>query len=212
MTQSRIPGTLRVIAVFNPDNAGPSNCFGRKISALGGLMAVSASHAALAVLAGATAAHAQTAAATTPSRAESQLPPIEITSPEPQSRANSAAAQRADRGAQRRRSQAARQPQPTSAPKAFAVSQDARTGTVGYYADSTSSATRTNTPLINVPQSASVLTRDFIADQSTHSITDLSRYVPGVAVHQGEGNRDELVIRGVDTSANFFVNGFRDDV
>jgi catecholate siderophore receptor len=35
---------------------------------------------------------------------------------------------------------------------------------------------------------------------------------PGVAVHQGEGNRDELVIRGVDSSANFFVNGFRDDV
>jgi catecholate siderophore receptor len=53
---------------------------------------------------------------------------------------------------------------------------------------------------------------EFIQDQSTHSITDLSRYVPGVAVHQGEGNRDELVIRGVDSSANFFVNGFRDDV
>ena len=33
-----------------------------------------------------------------------------------------------------------------------------------------------------------------------------------MAVHQGEGNRDELVIRGVDSSANFFVNGFRDDV
>jgi len=31
-------------------------------------------------------------------------------------------------------------------------------------------------------------------------------------VHQGEGNRDELVIRGVDSSANFFINGFRDDV
>ena len=31
-------------------------------------------------------------------------------------------------------------------------------------------------------------------------------------MHQGEGNRDELVIRGVDSSANFFVNGFRDDV
>jgi catecholate siderophore receptor len=212
MTQSRIPGALRAIAAFNPDNAGPSNCLGRKISALGGLMAVSAGHAALGVLACATAAHAQTAAAAPPSRAASQLPPIEITSPGAQRRANSAAAQRADRGAQRRRSQAARQPQPTTAPKAFALSQDARTGTVGYYADSTSSATRTSTPLINVPQSASVLTRDFIADQSTHSITDLSRYVPGVAVHQGEGNRDELVIRGVDTSANFFVNGFRDDV
>jgi catecholate siderophore receptor len=43
-------------------------------------------------------------------------------------------------------------------------------------------------------------------------LTDITRYVPGVAVHQGEGNRDELVIRGVDSSANFFVNGFRDDV
>ena len=31
-------------------------------------------------------------------------------------------------------------------------------------------------------------------------------------MHQGEGNRDELIIRGVDLSANFFVNGFRDDV
>ena len=40
----------------------------------------------------------------------------------------------------------------------------------------------------------------------------MTRYVPGVAVHQGEGNRDELVIRGVNSSANFFVNGFRDDV
>jgi TonB-dependent receptor-like protein len=42
-------------------------------------------------------------------------------------------------------------------------------------------------------------------------LSDVTRYVPGVAVHQGEGNRDELVIRGVDSSANFFVNGFRDD-
>jgi catecholate siderophore receptor len=57
-----------------------------------------------------------------------------------------------------------------------------------------------------------VLTKDFIRDQSFQSLTDVTRYVPGVAIHQGEGNRDELVIRGVDSSANFFVNGFRDDV
>jgi catecholate siderophore receptor len=69
-----------------------------------------------------------------------------------------------------------------------------------------------NTALINIPQSISVLTKDFIRDQGFSSLTDVTRYVPGVAVHQGEGNRDELVIRGVDSSANFFVNGFRDDV
>ena len=87
-----------------------------------------------------------------------------------------------------------------------------RTGTVGVYANSTSVATKVNTPLINIPQSISVLTKDFIRDQGFSSLTDVTRYVPGVAVHQGEGNRDELVIRGVDSSANFFVNGFRDDV
>ncbi|MGB7260035.1 MAG: TonB-dependent siderophore receptor [Pseudolabrys sp.] len=85
-------------------------------------------------------------------------------------------------------------------------------GSSGVYANSTSVATKTNTPLINIPQSLNVVTKDFIKDQNYQSLTDVTRYVPGVAMHQGEGNRDELVIRGVDSSANFFVNGFRDDV
>jgi catecholate siderophore receptor len=90
--------------------------------------------------------------------------------------------------------------------------QDARTGTVGIYANSTAVATKINTPLIDIPQSLSVITREFINDNSFQNLTDITRYVPGVDIHQGEGNRDELIIRGVDSSANFFVNGFRDDV
>ncbi len=84
--------------------------------------------------------------------------------------------------------------------------------TDGYFAPSTSVATKTNTQLLNIPQSITVITQQFIKDQAFPGLTDVTRYVPGVAVHQGEGNRDELVIRGVDSSANFFVNGFRDDV
>jgi catecholate siderophore receptor len=103
-------------------------------------------------------------------------------------------------------------PAPATAPPAPADTQDVRTGTVGVYSNSTSVATKTNTPLVNIPQSVSVLTKSFIQDQSPQNLSDVTRYVPGVAVHQGEGNRDELVIRGVDSSANFFVNGFRDDV
>jgi catecholate siderophore receptor len=103
-------------------------------------------------------------------------------------------------------------PAPATAPRAPADTQDVRTGTVGVYSNSTSVATKTNTTLVNIPQSVSVLTKSFIEDQSPQNLTDVTRYVPGVAVHQGEGNRDELVIRGVDSSANFFVNGFRDDV
>ena len=85
-------------------------------------------------------------------------------------------------------------------------------GADGYVANSTSVATKSNTPLINIPQSVSVATKDFIKDAGFQNFTDFTRYVPGVTVHQGEGNRDELAIRGVDSSANFFVNGFRDDV
>jgi len=108
---------------------------------------------------------------------------------------------------------AAPTPAPAPAPVANPNNtQDARTGTVGVYANSTSVATKSNTPLINIPQSVSVLTRQFIRDQNFQQVTEVTRYVPGVAVHQGEGNRDELVIRGVDSSANFYVNGFRDDV
>lgn len=98
------------------------------------------------------------------------------------------------------------------APAAPVDTFEARTGTSGYYSNSTATATKTNTPLINIPQSVNVITKDFVKDSGAQQLTDVTRYVPGVAIHQGEGNRDELVIRGVDSSANFFVNGFRDDV
>jgi catecholate siderophore receptor len=150
------------------------------------------------------------APAETPS--SSQLPPISVTAPQTQQRSGSTPSRRADRGAAKRRQQAARQAQPQTEAKTFGPSQAERTGTVGVYANSTSVATKTNTPLVNIPQSLSVLTKDFIRDQDFQNLTDITRYVPSVAGHQGEGNRDELVIRGVDSSANFFVNGFRDDV
>jgi catecholate siderophore receptor len=211
--KAKAPRSLRSIATLNSVDEKLDNSTERKASAIAGLKAAlfSVGYAALGVVTCATATHAQTAEATQPKSA-SQLPPIQITAPEATHRRNSAPTQRADRGAQRRRSQAARRPEPAATPRAFAASQDARTGTVGIYANSTSVATKTNTPLINVPQSVTVVTKDFIRDQNFQSLTDVTRYVPGVAVHQGEGNRDELVIRGVDSSANFFVNGLRDDV
>ena len=44
------------------------------------------------------------------------------------------------------------------------------------------------------------------------SITDVVTYVPGITAHQGENNRDQLILRGNSTSADFFLNGVRDDV
>src|SRR6201999_3396942 len=51
-----------------------------------------------------------------------------------------------------------------------------------------------------------------IQDQMMLSLGDVVRYVPGAAQHQGENNRDEVVLRGNNSSANFFVDGVRDDV
>ena len=82
----------------------------------------------------------------------------------------------------------------------------------GYITPESSSATRTLTALRDVPQSITIVTREQIRDQMMTSIGDVVRYVPGVTYHQGENNRDQVVIRGNSSSADFFVNGVRDDV
>ena len=74
------------------------------------------------------------------------------------------------------------------------------------------SATKTPTPLRDVPQSVTVVTEELIKDQLMMSVGDVMRYVPGIGVHQGENNRDQIIIRGNSSSADFFVDGVRDDV
>ncbi|WP_066721914.1 TonB-dependent receptor [Sphingomonas pituitosa] len=74
------------------------------------------------------------------------------------------------------------------------------------------SATRTDTPLIDVPQSVTVVPVKQILDQAANSIGDAIRYVPGVFSSQGEGNRETLSFRGNSTTGDFFVDGIRDDV
>ena len=82
----------------------------------------------------------------------------------------------------------------------------------GYTGIDTKSATKTDTRLIDVPQSVSVLTRDRLDDQGLLSIGDALRYVPGITVGQGEGHRDQTTIRGTNSTADFYVDGLRDDV
>src|SRR4030095_13000652 len=82
----------------------------------------------------------------------------------------------------------------------------------GYQAPAITTATRTPTALLDVPQSVTVVTSELIKDQMMMSVGDVMRYVPGVMVHQGENNRDQVIIRGNSSSADFFVDGVRDDV
>ena len=82
----------------------------------------------------------------------------------------------------------------------------------GYVVGTTTSATKTATPLRDIPQSITVVTQSQIRDQLMMSVADVVRYVPGISAHQGENNRDQVIIRGNNSSADFFVNGVRDDV
>jgi catecholate siderophore receptor len=76
----------------------------------------------------------------------------------------------------------------------------------------TATATKTPTPLVDVPQSVTVIGKTLIEDQGMRSMADVTRYVPGITMGQGEGNRDQPTIRGNATTASFFVDGVRDDV
>ena len=82
----------------------------------------------------------------------------------------------------------------------------------GYETVAISSATRTATPLRDLPQSVTVVSQQLVKDQLMTSIGDVVRYMPGVAYHQGENNRDQVIMRGNGSSADFFVDGVRDDV
>ena len=81
----------------------------------------------------------------------------------------------------------------------------------GYATLGSTSALRTDTPLRDTPRAVTVVTRRLIADQSMQSMADVVRYVPGVSMASGEGHRDAPIIRGNATTADFFVDGVRDD-
>ena len=79
-------------------------------------------------------------------------------------------------------------------------------------ADATSTATRTNTAIKDIPQALTVVSSAQIADRQLRSVADLLNFVPGASYGSGEGNRDQIVLRGNSSTADFFVDGVRDDV
>jgi catecholate siderophore receptor len=83
---------------------------------------------------------------------------------------------------------------------------------VPYGVKATSTATKTPTDIRNIPQALTVVTKAQIGDQQLRSVGDLLLFVPGASYNSGEGNRDTLVLRGNSSTADFFVNGVRDDV
>jgi catecholate siderophore receptor len=76
----------------------------------------------------------------------------------------------------------------------------------------TRTATRTDSEVKDIPQSLSLVSESDIDDRDLRSIAEVLRYVPGTTPGTGEGNRDQITLRGNNTTADFFVDGVRDDV
>src|SRR4051794_8476614 len=83
---------------------------------------------------------------------------------------------------------------------------------VKYGVRSTSTATKTDTNIKDIPQALTTVTSRQIEDQQLRSVGEMLLYVPGASYNGGEGNRDTIILRGNSSTADFFVDGVRDDV
>jgi catecholate siderophore receptor len=81
-----------------------------------------------------------------------------------------------------------------------------------YGVKSTSTATKTDTDIRDIPQAISVISEAQVEDQQLRSIADVMYFVPGATPGTGESNRDQITLRGNNSTADFFIDGVRDDV
>ena len=86
------------------------------------------------------------------------------------------------------------------------------TDVVGYFTGDTSTATKTNTPIIDIPQSVTIL-HEAAASRSQQSRHRSGRCStsPALRWRKAKRNRDQITIRGQNTTADFYIDGIRDD-
>lgn len=88
----------------------------------------------------------------------------------------------------------------------------AGTGPVGYVATHDTTGTKTETPLIETPQSVSVITRKELDDRGVQTLTDAINYTPGIRSGQSgyDPRFDTFTIRGFDaTYTGIYRDGLR---
>lgn len=80
-----------------------------------------------------------------------------------------------------------------------------------FVASVSETATKTATPLRDVPQSIEIVNRSLLDSQAAFSLKDALNNVTAVSFAQGEGRRDQFLIRGFSAIGDQFVDGVRDD-
>ncbi len=79
------------------------------------------------------------------------------------------------------------------------------------YVPTDTNAAKIAIPLKDLPQSVAVVPAEVLRDQRALSLQDALKNVPGVSFSSGDGQRDQVTIRGFTAIADQYVDGFRDD-
>ena len=83
----------------------------------------------------------------------------------------------------------------------------------GFRTDSTSTATRTDTPLRDIPQFINMVPQALIRSQNATSLSDALRNVPGISYAAAEGGTQAnqvFFLRGFPLNQDIFIDGVRD--
>lgn len=83
--------------------------------------------------------------------------------------------------------------------------------TPSYNAPTATTATKVDAPLRDIPQTVNVVPQAMLRDQAARSMQDALRFIPGIGLSHGDGQRDQVTIRGFSAIADQFIDGLRDD-
>ncbi|MGV7217963.1 TonB-dependent siderophore receptor [Bradyrhizobium sp. UFLA05-112] len=134
------------------------------------------------------------------------LPPVTVASPEPRRRAAASAPRRTPRAAQ---SVSERKLQPE---RNVGFVETPRGPVHGYVAGRSSSGTKTNTPIMETPQSVSVIGAEQIRDQKPNKLDEVLRYSAGVraGTFGADTRNDWWLIRGFKSDdVGLFLDGMQ---
>ena len=80
-----------------------------------------------------------------------------------------------------------------------------------YNPSTATSATKIDAPLRDIPQTVNVVPQELLRDKGVSSMEDAVKGIPGVGLSHGDGQRDQVTIRGFTAIADQFIDGMRDD-
>lgn len=80
-----------------------------------------------------------------------------------------------------------------------------------YLPTDSKSALKIDAPLRDIPQTVNVIPQSVIKDQGAQSMADVLKNVPGIGLSNGDGQRDQVTIRGFSAIGDQFIDGLRDD-